>query len=357
MVSNLSFLAGPKAYSKIREEGLSAGSVRVMPGAAGGPKWLVLSQLDRYLFGTFFADRTEPLFLLGASIGAWRFSSVCKPDPVAGIEAFEAGYLSQRYSNKPDRAEIDAECARILDAFFSGNAAQDILNHPFLRLSIMTVRAKGLLTGESAFVQTPSLLLAAFANALHRPWLHRFFERVLFSDPRLEPPFKTGPNFQGVNVPLQPENMAKALLASGSIPMVMSGVRAIPGAPAGVYRDGGVIDYHFDVPFGVDEGLVLFPHFIGRIIPGWFDKQLPWRKPAPVHMDRVLLVAPSPEFVSRLPRGKIPDRTDFKTYVGRDDDRIAEWKTVVDACKRLPEEFHEAVTTGKIREMVQPLFP
>ena len=36
-------------------------------------------------------------------------------------------------------------------------------------------------------------------------------------------------------------------MASGSIPIVMKRVRNISCAPKGIYRDGGLIDYHFDL--------------------------------------------------------------------------------------------------------------
>lgn len=75
---------------------------------------------------------------------------------------------------------------------------------------------------------------------------------------------------------MTPGNLKPALQASGSIPYLMNGVQQIPGAPKGVYRDGGPVDYHLDVPFGLDgSGIVLYPHFSQRIIPGWFDKHLP----------------------------------------------------------------------------------
>ena len=51
---------------------------------------------------------------------------------------------------------------------------------------------------------------------------------------------------------LTPDNLRAALLASGSIPLLMEGVR-IPGAP-GVYRDGGSADYHLDLDYGPGPG-------------------------------------------------------------------------------------------------------
>lgn len=149
-------------------------------------------------------------------------------------------------------------------------------------------------------------------------------------------------------------NFKKALLASGSVPVIMEGISDIPGVP-GVFRDGGIIDYHLDLPFlPDDDGLVLFPHFYESITPGWFDKKLN-RKPNPEHLKNVVLISPSEAFVKTLPYGRIPDRKDFKTFKGRDKERMDYWWTASDKSKQLGEEFHNAVASGNIRHMVKPL--
>ena len=43
--------ARPHARARLRERGLLATEVRVVPAAAGGPKGLILNPLDRFLFG------------------------------------------------------------------------------------------------------------------------------------------------------------------------------------------------------------------------------------------------------------------------------------------------------------------
>ena len=154
-------------------------------------------------------------------------------------------------------------------------------------------------------------------------------------------------------IELTVENFKKALLASGSIPYVMQGVKNIPGAPPGIYRDGGIIDYHPDIPFVNDDSIVLYPHYTDFIKPGWFDKKLSWRKPNPKNMENVLLVSPSKEFLAKLPYQKIPDRNDFYTFTNRGKERIDYWNKCVDASKQMAEEFLEAVESGKIRELVR----
>jgi len=111
-----------------------------------------------------------------------------------------------------------------------------------------------------------------------------------------------------------------------------------------------------DIPFlGKDKGIVLYPHYTDRIIPGWLDKKLFWRKPSLSNMDNVLLVAPSEKFIDCLPLKKIPDRNDFQHFIGRDAERIECWKTVIKKSERLGHEYLEAVETGQIRELIKPM--
>jgi len=133
-------------------------------------------------------------------------------------------------------------------------------------------------------------------------------------------------------------------------------VRQIAGAPQGVYRDGGLLDYHFDIPFPLEEGIVLFPHFSERIIPGWFDKLLKWRKPTPANQDNLLMVAPSQAFIEKLPHGKITDRADFNAYAGRNESRITYWHAVLGETERLHDELAQVLEGGSLAEVVKP-FP
>jgi hypothetical protein len=183
-------------------------------------------------------------------------------------------------------------------------------------------------------------------NMISRKSLAVFFERALFYDPRDLPPFYSLRGFSIQRVPLTKENLEDAVVATGSIPLVLSGVRNIAGAKEGVYRDGGVIDYHLDIPHSDPDRLTLFPHFFDRMVPGWFDKKLTWRKPAPAHVDRTIMICPSAEFVARLPNGKIPDRTDFSSYTPQE--RVRLWRKVVASCSELADELHEVLEKDQL---------
>lgn len=337
----------------IREHGFAPELVGTLAGASGGAKWLILSQLDRVVMSDILPALKAPVFTIGTSIGAWRFACYAQADPIAAIERFEEAYLSQTYTEKPGRDEISAKSAEILDYVLGEQGASEILSHPVLRNNVMAVRSKNLSRFENAAVLAPSLLVAALSNAVSRRSLGRFFERALFYDKRNQPPFFSADGFPLHQVPLSESNLRQSIMATGSIPMVLSGVRDIAGAPAGVYRDGGVIDYHLDLPQSESGRLSLYLHFIDRIIPGWFDKRLPQRVPNPANVDRTLLISPSRSFVESLPNRKIPDRKDFVDYAP--DVRERNWRIVVARCTELADELNDVLATGRLAERLEPI--
>ena len=140
-----------------------------------------------------------------------------------------------------------------------------------------------------------------------------------------------------VNVALDDANADDALLASGSIPLLAEPVRNIAGGPPGNYWDGAMVDYHLLLPYpkltraGGRHRIVFYPHFNDYVTPGWLDKHLPWRKAPRAHpwLDDMLLAAPSPAFLARLPNGKLPDRRDFYRYGPDHAARIATWERAI----------------------------
>lgn len=355
MSRNISFLAGPKALQSIRDHGLKQEMITVMAGASGGPKWLVLSSLDRVLCTYFFKGRKKPLYLIGSSAGAWRFAGMSTKNQVKAINSFEQTYSNFVYKGKPTPENVTRQSIQILENYINDESILEILNHPYMRLCFFADKAGFMMSTDNRFILGPGLASAAVLNLISRKSLRFFFKRTLFYDPRNIPPFFNMDEFPIERIHLTKDNFKPALLASGSVPFAMSGVTNIPGNP-GTYRDGGVIDYHLDIPFTDDsDGIVLYPHYTDRIIPGWFDKKIPWRKPHKRNIENVLIVCPSQEFVDRLPLKRIPQRSDFKQFAGRDDERISNWSRTLEENKRIADEFMEAVQSGKLKEMVRPI--
>ncbi len=353
-MSSLSLYAGSRALRQIREHGLRQQDIDLIVGASGGPKWFVLYGLDRYLMGEFFAGRRQPLHLLGSSAGAWRLACLAHSDPLAAIERLAVHYSAQRYSAHPDRREISAEARRLLDRVLGEDGAGAIAANPVMRLNIVADRSRGWMRHEHRLVLGSALGLCGLANVASRRTLRWFFERVIFHNAVDGGDAVIYPRDMPTRyVALSRDNVREALMASGSIPLVMEGVRDIPGAPGGVYRDGGITDYHFDLPFRQRDGLVLYPHFYRHVTPGWFDKHLRWRHADPAHFDNVLLVAPSQAFVAGLPYGKIPDRRDFQKLDPETRQRY--WRQTLDASRRLGDEFAALIERGGLADALQPL--
>lgn len=353
MFENISVLGGSKAIEIIRDEGLNLSRVKVVAGASGAAKFLVLTGIDRVLLSQF-KQRTDPLYLIGTSIGAFRMAAYCQRDPVDALGKLEKEYIAQYYDSRPNRKEITDESWKILHAYIDDDEIEYIINHPFMRICFLSNKCKGPLKSETLWVQGLGVALASVVNRLSRNRLGYFFERALFCASKEKPPFASMNQFPLGIYGLTQSNFKTALLSSGSIPMAMEGISNIDGV-SGIFRDGGILDYHLDIPFLPNEnGLVLYPHFYEHITPGWFDKSLN-RKPDKKNMKSVVLVAPSNRFVDSLPFGKIPDRKDFKTFFGKDKERVEYWKKVVEKNKKLGDEFFEAIESGRIREIIKPI--
>jgi hypothetical protein len=205
-------------------------------------------------------------------------------------------------------------------------------------------------------VQKAGFILGFPANALHPSLVHRFAERVVFYYGAQPPDFCLRKGFRGRFFPLSEVNFKAAVVASGAIPIAVAGVRDIFGAPDGVYRDGGLIDYHINQDYRTrNGGLTLFFHHQERIIPGWMDKGLKRRRPPEGFLDSVVMVYPSEGFVESLPDGRIPDRGDFETFIDDPATRIANWRRTVALSESLGEEFLELIAGGRLQDVVERL--
>ena len=349
----LKFKAGPGAYEDIRKRGFAEERIGTIAGASGGAKWLVLSQLDRVITGRILPRLSGPVHLIGSSIGAWRFCCYAQSSPREAIERFESAYLDQTYSENPDAAEITQTSRDILQKLLGETGPRDIVNHPVFRTHIMTVRSRWIMASEWPPLLASGLLIAATMNFVSRRSLGAFFNRSLFYDTRDLPPFYNARGFPLDRIRLTEQNILDAVTASGAIPLVLHGVKNIHGAPEGIYRDGGIIDYHLDLPLSDPDRLTLFPHFFEQLIPGWFDKKLSWRRPHPDHTDRTILIFPSDEFIHSLPNNKIPDRSDFTTM--SPDLRVKAWRSAVAACERLAEELNDVLDKDQLPARLERL--
>ncbi|MFE8070209.1 patatin-like phospholipase family protein [Marinobacteraceae bacterium S3BR75-40.1] len=352
-VRNLSVRAGAAARRHLEEHGLSPADVGILPGAAGGPKALGIQGLDLAVFGEFLPRAPRVRSLVGASIGSWRFAAVAQSDPVAGLRRLGELYLAQRFEKGVTPTTVSERSVRMLEALIDGQA-EAILANPDYRLNVVINRSRGLLASDERWKLLMGLSAAIGRNLISRKWLGGAFERVIAHDPRQPPPFGAFSDMPAEYVTLTPGNLETVLLASGSIPMVMDAVRDVPGLPPGAYRDGGMTDYHLDLPFEGD-GIILYPHFTDRVIPGWFDKPLKWRQGDPNRLSNMLLVAPSGEYLANLPHGKLPDRKDFETFAGDDANRERYWRQAIDESRRLGDDFLELVESGRWMEVVEPL--
>ena len=411
----LRIYAGPLARQHIEKNGFQPGDVGTVPGAAGGPKGLILGRLDQYIFGHWLAPTRHEIHLVGASIGAWRMATACldapaastgsgaPPDPAAAFKRLEHDYIHQHYELQPGQTRptphyISARFGQGLRDFYAGRV-DEVLHHPRFKLHIITSRGRHILRTEHALRSRLGYLGAYLTNSLHRKSMGAWLERVVFSTQKAPLPFATS-DYRTRQVALTQANFMDALQASCSIPFLLNSVHNIAGAPPGAYWDGGITDYHLHLNYintteliannlygtlatGINSpciaaaapgaglqlaageaaqasppparaSLVLYPHFQKAVVPGWLDKGLKWRHKSTHCLDNVLLVAPDPDWVKTLPNGKLPDRQDFTHYGNDLAGRVKAWRTAASASQQLADEFAVWLDQPDVRR-VQPL--
>lgn len=351
--------AGKKAIQTIKQNGFSQEKVRMMLGASGGPKWLILSELDKYLCGEFFKERKEVLHLLGSSIGSWRFACYARKNPSEALETLKKNYIhfGSDYEGKPDIVVNMDLLSKIswefIDSILNNdkNGIEEILDNPIFKLNFIGTSCKGLLKSDRKFPLLFGLTCVASANLVSRKALRFFSNRALFYS-ETNSPFYNINDFPTEKINLKKDNLRKALMASGSIPLLTHGVDNIPGTnPHNVYRDGGIIDYHFDLNLELNDGLVLYPHFYDFALPGWFDKILKTRKCSIKNYENVVMISPAPDLIEKLPFKKLSERKDFdKIETG---ERIKYWNKVVDMGKYIADGFEKMIENEDILSRVE----
>lgn len=348
----LRLIAGKTAAARIEREGLTPDLVRGVLGASGGPKWLILAGLDRFVFGRWLPQSAHQIPLIGSSIGAWRMTLAAHPQPLEAFDRFLAEYLAYGYTKGETATTTTRNSYKLLDRVFSPEDAKAVLGNGALRpLHIVAVLAKGLCGSRSTLGQGVGLFLAFIGNLIARQSLGRHFDRAVFHSGDKVAFSDQWTGFNRLDIPLRPEALTDAVMASGSIPAVIDAIRDIPGAPPGDYRDGGIIDYHFDIPFRSQDGVFLYPHFYDHLVPGWFDKRL-GRRAGPDVLDQMVLLTPSDDFLARLPDGQRTDRKDFMTFP--DPVRQSRWRTVVRETEALADDFETLLSDhGRLMDRLE----
>jgi len=352
---NIRVRAGKAAYELIRAGRFNLDRIATYFGPAGGPRWLVASGFDLTLIREGSLGKRQPVWLVGASAGAWRFAAWLQPEAEKSYRALLEAYIAATYGRNDTPETIRRSLTEITDSYIDDDALPFALACKPYRLAVLTCRAKHLTASETPWVQKTGFLLGLLANFLHPALIHLFSERIVFYCGPQPPDFCLRKGFRGRFFPLSEVNFKPAVTSSGAIPLVVAGVRDIFDAPNGVYRDGGLIDYHINQDYRTrNGGLTLFFHHQERIIPGWMDKRIGSRRPQDGFLDSVIMVYPSEDFVAGLPGGRIPDRGDFETFVDDPALRIANWRKVVELSAPLGEEFLELIAGGRLQQVVEP---
>jgi hypothetical protein len=354
--------AGPAARRHIEQHGLRPQDIGVIPGAAGGPKGLILGPLDRFLFGDWLARSSQPVHLVGGSIGAWRMATACLADPVAAFNRLEHDYIHQHYEllpgqKRPTADFVSERFGESLQAFYGGRI-QEVLNHPRLPAAHRHL-ARAPCAGARARPAHPAGLCRRLLHQRRAPQGHGRLAGAGGVFIR-----RGGAAVRHAGLP-HPENRPdRGQLHARAAGQLLDPVCAARGARhprRAARRLLGRRHHRLPPAPGLraaagqgGAGLVLYPHFQQAVVPGWLDKALKWRHGATPFLDTTVVLAPDPAWVAQLPNRKLPDRTDFTRYGNDLAARVKAWNAAAGAAQQLADEFGEWVEKPDLGR-VQPL--
>lgn len=343
---------GSKARDALLHNGGSPDSFRLLVAASGGPRWIGLVSIDRCL-KKFVSqrDRKNPLALLGASSGAWRMAAMACLDKGESYEDLVHEYVEQSFEGSPTPREVSEVCRAYLRRVFSPQRVLKILSNPRFQLNFTTALIRQ--ENPSQITVVKDALASCLANAFDRRLLKWVIRRCLFSvlpHPTLSPLGEDWDALGAERVALGPENFYQALMATGSIPLVLEGESSIPGSPSGHHLDGGWIDYHFEIE---SPGPILYPHFDPNPIPGWLDKFPPYRKITRRARENLCLILPSEELLALFPTQDYPCREDFHKYPNAI--RVKLWRETLEVAKRVESELMACLESGQLPNVGKPL--
>jgi hypothetical protein len=355
-MSQIRIKAGKRAYEIIKDGGFNYDSISTYFGPAAGPRWLISSGFDLTLMKSGLLGRSRAVHLIGSSAGAWRFAAWLQPEAQECYRKLLDAYINVKYTRADTPATVLEKFTELINLYLDDDALPFALANKKYRLAVITARARNLVAAEKVWLQKTGLAACYLLNFFSRNNIYLFADRVVFYNGSKPPDFCFRPQFRGSFVRMNEINFKYAVMASGAIPLVVRGVHDIYGAPRGVYRDGGLVDYHLTHQYAAKENdIVLFFHHQERIIPGWLDKNIVRRVPDAETLSNVLMIFPAQSFVEKLPGGKIPDRTEFLTYIDDHKTRIKNWNKAVELAAPLGEEFLELVASGKLKDVVEKL--
>jgi hypothetical protein len=251
----LRIYAGPKRAGTSNSTACSPADIGVVPGAAGGPKGLILGALDRFIFGDWLAKTDHPVHLVGASIGAWRMATACLNDPAAGFARLERDYIHQHYELQPGQKRptadfVSEQFGQSLKEFYGGRV-HEVLQHPRYGCTSSPHAGATCWAANTSWPRrwatwAPSSPTACTA----RPWAPGW---SAWCSPRRR---RAAVCHQRLpHAPGRPQRRQLQARAAGQL---LDSVCAALGAqrarrPPGAYWDGGITDYHLHLNYAYDR--------------------------------------------------------------------------------------------------------
>ena len=246
-MQNIRVRAGRRAYRADPRRRFQPGPYRTYFGPGGRPRWLATSGFDLTLLKEAALGRRFPVWPWSApprGPGALRLG--CSPARRRATLPFAKPTSRRRTVAKTPPQRSSSPWSALSTAILRMTPFPFVLAHKQFRLAVLTSRDEDPVRLGTAVAPETGFITCFLVNALHPALMHRLAERVVFYYGAQTSRFLPAQRVPRPLHPLSETNFKSAVIASGAIPIVVGGVRDIFGAPDGIYRDGGFLDYHIN---------------------------------------------------------------------------------------------------------------
>lgn len=279
-------------------------------------------------------------WFVGGSTAAMRFCAIVSSllSGSDNISAIKDHFIEMTYRS----GDTPSVLSPMMEAMFTKCAPTELLeaiiNHPTYHLAIM-VTAMSVHYSNYPDWQLKLVFLWCFLINLVAPaLLRKYFRRICFYSGSTPPPFLQGDRMVEF-AQLTSDNIYAVLRATTCIPFVSERISSIPGTPSGLFYDGAVSHYHYNLLVKDSKYQVLYlgDAYGKGVKQTFFDAFLPWRSAPRQLFDNVSIVSPTALFVRSTPEKRLPNVSDWfrRLYVRRPEVRKRTWRAVYDLATQM----------------------
>ncbi|KAI9095562.1 hypothetical protein DFS34DRAFT_183042 [Phlyctochytrium arcticum] len=330
-----SIASNPEEHQQLHQKDLDYFRIFVAP--ASGPSGLVTTGFEARLKALHTKGQLNgPKWLVGSSTGAMRFlaliGSIAFPE-INLTEELMRHYCWMMYKDGDTPRALRPMMEQLYKIVAPENLIQGILDHPEFRVAIVVSNLRSMYQNLPDWALRGLFVTYALGNLVSDSVLPTLCERIVFYSGDEIPTFMAN-GAGGVEnvrfVKLTTDNIYQVLHGTTCIPFVQERCEYIHSAGHGLYVDGALTDYMFNVKLTEpsDRALLLSDQPTPQVFPTALDAYFRWRSTPPASLHHVSVLHVSGNFAAKMIDGQLPRLRDWfeKHYIAQPDLRRRKWQ-------------------------------